>query len=86
MQETELTTQKLHHNGTNDFDFAIGQWNVKHKRLRNISDHQSPWIEFEGQSSTAKTLGGLGNVEQNILHFPQQSFHAMAIRSYDPVT
>ena len=35
--------------------------------------------------STHKILGGFGNVEDNLLCFPDGQFRAVALRSYDPV-
>ncbi|WP_234401254.1 DUF1579 domain-containing protein [Pseudoalteromonas sp. T1lg23B] len=69
-----------------DFDFIIGQWNVKHRRLKDILNGGEQWVEFDGQSSTVKTLGGFGNIEDNHLHFPDASIRAKAIRSYNAKT
>ncbi|CAM4159784.1 DUF1579 domain-containing protein [Pseudoalteromonas byunsanensis] len=76
----------LEPNAPKDFDFIIGQWNVKHRRLRDILNGGEQWIEFDGQSSTVKTLGGFGNIEDNHLHFPDSSIRAKAIRSYNSQT
>ncbi|KZN68248.1 hypothetical protein N473_07430 [Pseudoalteromonas luteoviolacea CPMOR-1] len=78
--------QVLEHNEPKDFDFIIGDWQVKHRRLKDILSGAQEWIEFEGQSSTIKTLGGFGNVEDNYLHMPNQSVRAKAIRSYNSQT
>ncbi len=66
-----------------DFDFEIGDWRVKHRKLKEIFNDCHDWLEFEGESSTTKILGGFGNVENNLLHHPDASFRAIAIRSYD---
>jgi len=73
-------------NEPKDFDFIIGDWDVKHRRLKNILNGSDEWIEFNGQSSTVKTLGGFGNVEDNLLNFPDSSVRAKAIRSYNSET
>lgn len=67
-----------------DFDFMIGDWDVRHRRLNTRLSGCSEWTEFSGLSSTRKILGGLGNVEDNILHFPEGDFCAAAFRSYNP--
>lgn len=69
-----------------DFNFEIGTWRVKHRRLKDLSNEHGEWIEFEGISSTKTILGGYGNLEDNILYFPDSSFRAVALRSYDPNT
>ena len=66
----------------NDFDFIIGDWTVKHRRLNQRLAGCTDWTEFSGLSSTRKILGGFGNLEDNLLHFPESSFRAAAMRSY----
>lgn len=70
----------------NDFDFAIGNWKVSHRKLKDVFAVEEQWVEFEGESSTTKILGGFGNLEDNILHLPDTSFRAVALRSYDQYT
>ncbi|MES2321479.1 MAG: DUF1579 domain-containing protein [Pseudomonadota bacterium] len=65
-----------------DFDFIIGDWLVKHERLNSRLANCDEWTSFEGQSSTVRILGGFGNLEDNLLHFPGDSFRAAAMRSY----
>lgn len=69
-----------------DFDFEIGNWVVKHRRRKERLKGCDEWEEFEGESSTRKILGGFGNLEDNLLHFPESSFRAIALRSYNAET
>lgn len=66
-----------------DFDFVIGDWNVRHRRLRERLAGCKDWIEFDGEMSTRPVLGGFGNVEDNRLRFPEGEFRAVALRSFD---
>lgn len=66
----------------NDFDFIIGDWTVEHRRLDQRLAGCTTWTELSGQSSTRKILGGFGNLEDNILGFPDGPFRAVAMRSY----
>ncbi|WP_129776505.1 DUF1579 domain-containing protein [Peristeroidobacter soli] len=75
-------TLPLHAAAPTDFDFIIGDWTVQHRRLNERLAGCTSWTEFSGRSSTRKTLGGFGNVEDNILHFPEETFRAIAVRSY----
>lgn len=68
------------------FDFIIGDWRVRHRRLNSRLTGCTEWTEFLGESSTRKILGGLGNVEDNILFFPEGQVRAAAFRSFDPKT
>lgn len=65
-----------------DFDFIIGNWLVKHQRLNARLVQCTDWTAFEGRSSTMKILGGFGNLEDNLLHFPDGDVRAVAMRSY----
>ena len=67
-----------------DFDFIIGDWRVSHRRLNARLQGCKDWTEFRGTSSTRKILGGFGNIEDNVLQFPDGDVRAVAIRSYDP--
>ena len=55
----------------NDFDFIVGDWTVRHRCLNARLAGCTEWTEFAGRSSTRKTLGGFGNLEDNILDFPR---------------
>lgn len=74
----------LETNAPKDFDFIIGDWTVAHRRLNSRFTDCTEWTEFSGLSSTIRTLGGFGNLEDNILDFPDGRFRALAMRSYCP--
>jgi hypothetical protein len=77
-----LMTLPLENSAPIDFDFIIGDWTVKHRRLDERLAGCASWTEFSGRSSTRKMLGGFGNLEDNILNFPEGVFRAAAMRSY----
>jgi hypothetical protein len=74
---------KLMSSAPTDFDFVIGNWFVKHRRLKERLANCTEWVEFDGEMSTQKILGGFGNIEDNILRLPEQDVRAIALRSYD---
>lgn len=69
-----------------DFDFILGTWRVFHRRLNARLQGCTDWTEFQGISSTRKILEGFGNLEDNVLHFPEGDVRAVALRSYNPQT
>ena len=69
--------------GVSDFDFFIGTWRVHHRRLKERLAHNHEWIEFEGTSTAQKILGGLGNMDDNLLNLPGGTYRAVTIRTYD---
>lgn len=68
--------------GRDDFDFLMGRWNVRHRRLKTLLTGANDWYEFPGASVAQKILGGLGNVDDN--HFPTLGFGGMTLRLFDP--
>ncbi|OFJ46753.1 hypothetical protein BA896_019145 [Janthinobacterium lividum] len=82
IQETINALARREKRPTRDFDFIIGDWLVKHRRLNSRFTNCKEWTEFDGLSSTVKTLGGFGNLEDNVLYFPEASFRALALRSF----
>jgi len=69
-----------------DFDFIIGDWHVRHRRLNSRLSGCTDWTTFSGLSTTRKILGGFGNVEDNLLRFPEGDVRAAAFRSFDQAT
>jgi hypothetical protein len=69
-----------------DFDFAFGDWSVRHRRLRDRLVGCTDWVEFDGEMSTRPILGGFGNVEDNLLQLPDGPYRAIALRSFDAAT
>ena len=69
-----------------DFDFVIGDWVVRHRRLKERLANCNEWVEFDGEMSTQKILGGFGNLEDNVLRLNDEVFRAIALRSYDQNT
>lgn len=68
-----------------DFDFQVGDWAVRHRRLNGRLVGSTDWEEFGGTCSMRKILGGHGNIEDNEIHLPAGSYRAVALRSFDPI-
>ena len=72
--------------GHSDFDFLHGSWVVRHRRLKQRLCGGDDWEEFAGTSTTRLVLGGFGNIEDNMLDFPDGAYKAIAVRSFDVST
>ena len=67
-----------------DWDWLVGRWNVRHRRLKARLAGSTEWEEFAGTSVLWLTLGGLGTVDDNVLHLPGGTYRAVGIRAFDP--
>jgi hypothetical protein len=67
-----------------DFDFFMGAWRVRHRRLRSRLTGDDVWDEFDGVCETRKVLGGLGNMDDNWLDLPSGACRAVTLRMWAP--
>jgi hypothetical protein len=70
--------------GADDFDFLVGTWNVRHRRLRRRLAGSDEWQTFGGRTSMRKTLDGLGNLDENVLELPGGRYEAVTLRLFRP--
>ena len=67
-----------------DFDFLVGRWLVRHRRLTSRLTGCTTWDEFAGTCTAHPLLGGLANVDDNVLELPSGRYRAATLRAYDP--
>ena len=70
-----------------DFDFLLGRWRVRHKRLKERlagCDATDPrnWTAFETDHECWPILGGLGNVDRAWGEFAGAYYEGVSIRSF----
>jgi hypothetical protein len=70
--------------GRNDFDFLIGTWKTRNRRLKERLKGSDDWEEFEGRFVVRKLLGGLGNLDEVVLERPSGRTEAVTLRLYNP--
>lgn len=70
--------------GRGDFDFLHGCWTVAHHRLRRRLAGDTVWEDFEGTMECRPILGGLGNIDDNLLGLPAGAYRAATVRQFDP--
>lgn len=73
-------------NGSHDFNFFFGDWQVQHSRLKNRLAGSTEWVTFEGRTTVRPILGGLGNFDENVIGLPDGEYEACTLRLFDPAT
>jgi hypothetical protein len=68
------------------FDFLFGDWRVAHRRLRARLAGCREWDEFDGTCAARPILGGLGNIDDNLLNLPSGPYRAATFRAFDVAT
>jgi hypothetical protein len=67
-----------------DFDFLVGHWRVRHRRLAGRLVGSTNWQEFDGECHMQKVLGGQANIDDNVLNIPSGTYRAVTLRVFDP--
>jgi hypothetical protein len=68
-----------------DFDFWIGDWKQKNRRLTHPLTGSDEWYEFESTSSARPLWGGLANMDEFLAaDTPVGPISGITLRLYDP--
>ncbi|MEP6574756.1 MAG: hypothetical protein ABJD11_18800, partial [Gemmatimonadota bacterium] len=74
----QVPTGNLH-----DWDFLVGHWTVRHHRLKTRLVGSTEWEDFAGTLVNWPTLGGQGNVGDNVMDLPSGTIRGVGIRAFD---
>ena len=77
----EMTTAHEH-----DWDWLVGNWDVSHRRLKVRLAGNDEWQEFKGRSAFWRMMGGLANVDDNVVEIPSGTYRGLSLRAFDPAT
>src|SRR5687767_7142339 len=65
----------------NNFDFLVGTWTTKQRRLRELFAGSDDWDEFTGDVRCWSIFDGAGNMDE--ITFPTRGFSGATLRLYD---
>jgi hypothetical protein len=67
-----------------DFDFFVGEWNGRQRRLREPLANCDDWDEFGSTTRCWSVFGGAANVDE--VSVPDRGFSGFSLRLLDPAT
>jgi hypothetical protein len=70
--------------GQHDFDFEIGRWKTRLKRLLHPLTGSSTWVEYEGTTVVRKVWNGRANLVELEADGPAGHFEGLNLRLYNP--
>ena len=85
-QDNPQHIEKPDLSGLRDFDFLVGDWRVQHRRLEERLANSKEWQDFDGTCSNRRLMDGSGNVDDNVINLPGDTYRGIGLRSYDPKT
>src|SRR5436190_1206599 len=72
--------------GAKGFDFLVGDWTVAHSRLKRRLAGDDTWEPFAGTCSMRPLLGGMANVDDNVLDLPNGRYRGIGLRYFNADT
>jgi hypothetical protein len=69
-----------------DFDFFLGSWTVRHRRLRKRLAGNTDWEEFNGTTRCQSLLGGVVNLNESLARRETGPTAGLGLRAYDAKT
>ncbi|GAO01910.1 hypothetical protein [Anaeromyxobacter sp. PSR-1] len=72
--------------GSHDFDFEIGTWKTRLKRLKAPLTGSSTWLEYEGTTVVRKVWGGRANLVELDATGPAGRLELLSLRLYNPAS
>jgi hypothetical protein len=82
----ELNIQASATSSQHDFDFLVGNWALKDKKLKSRLTGSNEWIEFESTVEMHPLLNGIGNMDTYRTTVDGKPFEGIAVRLFNPKT
>lgn len=82
----ELDIQAATTSSPHDFDFLVGTWKLKDKKLKSRLTNSTEWVEFESTVEMRKLLNGIGNMDIYRTTADGKPFEGVALRVFNPKT
>ena len=69
-----------------DFEFYVGKWTIRNKKLKSPFSNSTEWYEFDATEEIERRLGGLGYVGKYKTLMEGKPFEGLAIHLFDAKT
>lgn len=70
----------------NDFDYLVGNWNIRNRTLKKPLAGSDEWEEFDATQEFRQILVGLGNFDIFHTELGGKPFEGLTVRLFDPKT
>lgn len=69
-----------------DFDYLVGNWKLRNRRLASRLTHSTEWIAYESRVEMHQILNGVGNIDKYTDSAGGKPYEGVALRLFDPKT
>jgi hypothetical protein len=69
-----------------DFDFLVGDWKLRNRKLKSRLTHSTEWLPFESRVEMHQILGGVGNIDKYTDTASGKPYEGVALRLFNTKT
>ena len=69
-----------------DFDYLIGNWNLRNRKLKARLSGSTEWLSFESKVEMHQILGGVGNIDKYTENNGGKPYEGVALRLFNTKT
>src|SRR5215471_9468382 len=69
-----------------DFDFLVGTWKLRNRKLASRLTHSTEWKSFDSRVEMHQILNGRGNIDKYTDQASGKPYEGVAIRLFDTAT
>ena len=69
-----------------DFDYLIGRWKLKNRKLKSRLTNCTEWVQFESKVEMYQILGGNGNIDKYTDTASGKPYEGIALRLFNSKT
>ena len=69
-----------------DFNYLIGDWTLRNRKLKSRLTHSSEWLSFESAVQMHQILDGVGNIDKYTENVSGKPYEGVALRLFDTRT
>ena len=69
-----------------DFDFLVGDWKLRNRKLKSRLTHSNEWTSFESRVEMHQILDGVGNIDKYTDMASGKPYEGVALRLFDTRT
>jgi hypothetical protein len=69
-----------------DFDYLVGTWKLRNRKLASRLTHSTQWISFDSRVEMHQILNGLGNIDKYTDQAAGKPYEGVAVRLFNPST
>ena len=84
--EGDLIIKASPASSSKDFNYLIGNWKLKNRKLKSRLTNSTEWVEFESKVAMYQILGGNGNIDKYTDTASGKPYEGIALRLFNSKT